>query len=159
MTDEQLSALLRLKRYEQPPPAYFDRLLQEVHRRQREELLRRPLWRIALDRLQVAFSEHSMAPASYAGAMAAVVVTGLLAIGLTIPGELEVRPGNEGRLAVDKDWPVRDQLVSLETRPLSRPVIDMQPVSQLMPPRAAGLGQPRYVIDTRPPTYEPSFKF
>ena len=39
MTEEQLTALLRLKRYEQPPPEYFDRLLQDIHRRQRTELL------------------------------------------------------------------------------------------------------------------------
>ena len=47
MTEEQLTALLRIKRFEQPPPQYFDRLLENIHRRQREELLHRPLWRIA----------------------------------------------------------------------------------------------------------------
>src|SRR5258708_24577790 len=81
MTDEQLSALLRLKRHEQPPAGYFDRLLQEVHRRQRAELLQRPLWKIALERWQTYFGEHSMGPFAYAGAMAAVLLAG--AIGVT----------------------------------------------------------------------------
>src|SRR5437764_14333293 len=48
--DKELSALLRLKRYEQPPPEYFENFLHEFHRRQRDELLRQPLWRICLDR-------------------------------------------------------------------------------------------------------------
>src|SRR3954452_2654463 len=80
MTEEQLSALLRLKRHEPPPPGYFDDLLRAVHRRQREELLQRPLWRIALERLQCFFGERSFAPVSYAGALAAVVIVGVATI-------------------------------------------------------------------------------
>src|SRR5256886_17366666 len=48
--DSEIARLLRLKRYEQPPPAYFENFLHEFHRRQRDELLRQPLWRICLDR-------------------------------------------------------------------------------------------------------------
>ena len=86
MTEEQLSALLRIKRFEQPPPQYFDRLLQDIHRRQRAELLRRPLWKIAAERVQTFFSEHSMGHLSYAGALASVMVVGVGAIGLMTSG-------------------------------------------------------------------------
>src|ERR1700724_3598318 len=48
--DNEIAKLLRLKRYEQPPPGYFENFLHEFHRRQRDELLRQPLWRICLDR-------------------------------------------------------------------------------------------------------------
>src|ERR1041385_6885116 len=50
--DNEIARLLRLKRYEQPPPGYFDSFLHEFHRRQRDELLRQPLWRTCLDRVQ-----------------------------------------------------------------------------------------------------------
>src|SRR3954465_3281710 len=80
MTEEQLSTLLRLKRHEQPPPGYFDDLLRAVHRRQREELLQRPLWRIALERLQCFFGERTLAPLSYAGVLAAVAIAGVVTI-------------------------------------------------------------------------------
>jgi hypothetical protein len=86
MTEEQISALLRLKRHELPPPGYFDRLLQDVHRRQRSELLRQPLWKIALERMQTFFGEHSMGPVSYAGAMATVLVVGGLTVTILTPG-------------------------------------------------------------------------
>src|ERR1700744_1431075 len=82
MTEEQLSALLRIKRFEQPPPQYFDRLLQDIHRRQRAELLRRPLWKIAAERLQTFFSEHSVGNLSSAGALASALVVGVVGIGL-----------------------------------------------------------------------------
>src|SRR5437660_12925405 len=48
--DNEITKLLRLKRYEQPSPGYFENFLHEFHRRQRDELLRQPLWRICLDR-------------------------------------------------------------------------------------------------------------
>ena len=48
--NNEIGRLLRLKRYEQPPPGYFENFLHEFHRRQRDELLRQPLWKIALGR-------------------------------------------------------------------------------------------------------------
>src|ERR1700726_3876343 len=48
--DKKIAKLLRLKRYEQPAPGYFDNFLHEFHRRQRNDLLRQPLWRICIDR-------------------------------------------------------------------------------------------------------------
>ncbi len=44
------AALLRLKRFETPSPDYFERSIDDFHRRQTTALLRRPIWRIALDR-------------------------------------------------------------------------------------------------------------
>src|SRR4051812_37491496 len=87
MTDEQLSALLRLKRYEQPPDGYFDKLLADIHRRQRAELLRRPLWRIAIDRVQTFFGERSLGNFAYGGAMAAFVLCGAGLMGLWTKGK------------------------------------------------------------------------
>jgi hypothetical protein len=49
--DANLSKLLRLKRYEQPPPGYFDDFLREFQRRQRAEVLRRPAWAVLWDRI------------------------------------------------------------------------------------------------------------
>src|SRR4051812_12605644 len=48
--DKEIAALLRLKRYEQPPPGCFEDFLHEFHRRQRDELLKQPLWRICVER-------------------------------------------------------------------------------------------------------------
>jgi len=38
--EKEIGRLLRLKRYEQPPPGYFEDFLHQFHRRQRDELLR-----------------------------------------------------------------------------------------------------------------------
>jgi hypothetical protein len=167
MTEEQLSALLRIKRFEQPPPQYFDRLLQDLHRRQRTELLRRPLWKIAVERVQTFFSEHSMGHLSYAGALASVLVVGVTAIGLMTPGDrnettASAKPAAESKVASNigtAPTPAfgTEKLVTLQTK--RRPVLDSAS-SQTAP-----LGyepadqQPRYVIDARPATYEPPSTF
>ena len=80
MDDEfrDLQRLLRLKRHEVPPPAYFEDFMVEFHRRQREELLRRPLWRLALDRFEAAIPSFSPARYAYAGATVMAVVAASL---------------------------------------------------------------------------------
>src|SRR2546421_8916099 len=75
LSEEQIGKLLRLKRYEQPPPSYFENFLHEFHRRQRDELLREPLWRILLGRTQdLIFRLDVRSLTSYPAAIAAVLV-------------------------------------------------------------------------------------
>ena len=149
MTEEQLSALLRIKRFEQPPPQYFDRLLQDIHRRQRTELLRRPLWKIAAERVQTFFSEHSMGHLSYAGALAGVLVVGVAGIGLMTSG------GNTALPVVAEEATPQQKILNIDTTAKSRLVLDDTPSS---PTALSGYlpaaHQPRYVIDARPVSYE-----
>ena len=73
--NNEIGRLLRLKRYEQPPPGYFENFLHEFHRRQRDELLRQPLWRIALGRAQDFMMSLNVARiASYPVAVTAVLL-------------------------------------------------------------------------------------
>ena len=72
--NDEIARLLRLKRYEQPPPAYFENFLHEFRRRQRDELLRQPPWRICFERAQgFAVQCNVRSLASYAAGIAAVV--------------------------------------------------------------------------------------
>ena len=153
MTEEQLTALLRIKRFEQPPPQYFDRLVENIHRRQREELLHRPLWRIAVERVQTFFSEHSMGNVSYAGAMAAALVVGAGAIAVMMPGEIEKQS------FVAASTPVQaksSSLLTLQSRPVSAPALPAA-FESLTPQtdRMQFAKNRRYIIDARPASYEP----
>lgn len=81
MTEDHLKELLRQRAHRgQAPADYAHHLLRSVQRRQRSELLRQPLWRIVWDRLQTAFSEHSLSTPAYAGALAGLTVIGLFSI-------------------------------------------------------------------------------
>ncbi|MDR3406156.1 MAG: hypothetical protein P4L99_26960 [Chthoniobacter sp.] len=159
MTEEQLSALLRIKRFEQPPPQYFDRLLQDIHRRQRSELLRRPLWKIAAERVQTFFSEHSMGHLSYAGALASVLVVGVAGIGLmTSGGSVEVVSNgghaSGGRSALVAAAAPQEKLLNIENA--KQPLLDPPSLPTAQPGYMSVAQQRRYVIDARPVSYEPS---
>ncbi len=155
MTEEQLTALLRIKRFEQPPPQYFDRLVENIHRRQREELLQRPLWRIAVERVQTFFSEHSMGDLSYAGAMAAALVVGAGAIAVMTPGEIEKRPAFA--VITEPSQQKTGAVLTLQSRPMLAPALPVafepQQISQAG--RAQFAKDRRYIIDARPASYEP----
>jgi hypothetical protein len=72
--NDEIARLLRLKRYEQPTASYYENFLSEFRRRQRDELVRQPLWRICFERAQgfaVQYNVRSFA--SYAAGSAAVV--------------------------------------------------------------------------------------
>ena len=153
MTEEQLTALLRIKRFEQPPPQYFDRLMENIHRRQREELLHRPLWRIAVERVQIFFSEHSMGNLSYAGAMAATLVVGAGTISVMMPGEIEQQ---NFVAATAPKQPKAGSLLTLQSRQSAAPVLPAAFESQFTrPTRPLAAKDVRYVIDARPASYEP----
>lgn len=174
MTEEQkLTALLRLKRHEQPPAGYYEKLLQDVHRRQRTELLHRPLWAIGLERLQTFFSAHSMGNASFAGAMAAVAVAGLAGLSLinsdasqkgAQPALAAVVPAAAVDLRADVPAvpvPVAPRMLTLQQGPVAVDAPEEEEVlgnARLIPasvsPRSTTTHQPRYVIDTRPVSYE-----
>ena len=159
MTEAQLSALLRLKRYEQPPAQYFDQLLRDIQRRQRSELLHRPLWKIAAERVQTFFSEHSMGHLSYAGAMAAVLIVGVGAIGLMTPG------GNSGPAApvvaaAEKNpAPIAEEKILSLQASAAAPRLGAPALSTTPPGFAPVVHQPRYIMDARPVSYEPSSAF
>ena len=154
MTEEQLTALLRIKRFEQPPPQYFDRLMESVHRRQREELLQRSLWRIAVERVQTFFSEHSMGSVSYAGAMGVALVIGAGAIAVMMPGEVEKSTFVAAAATPKQAKP--GTVLTLQSRLASAPALPVTFDSQLSQPTQSQSGKfRRYIIDARPASYDP----
>lgn len=137
MLDEnQLQTLLRLKRHEQPPPGYHERFLEEFRRRQRAELLRRPLWQIALDRVQNFFGEHRPQPYAYATAAACA---------LAVLGAVGVQ-------SFEQEKSGSAVAVAPATEPGTAP-------ARASRRTASAETQPRYVIDSRPVSYEPPFSF
>ncbi|MFZ9920933.1 MAG: hypothetical protein ACO3GO_06015 [Terrimicrobiaceae bacterium] len=77
MDNNDISKLLRLKRYEQPPPEYFENFLAEFQLRQRAEVIHRPFFQIAWDRLCRFLTPPSMPRLAMAGSFAvAVIATG-----------------------------------------------------------------------------------
>lgn len=164
MHDPRISALLRIKRFEQPPPGYFDQLLSDVHRRQRSELLQRPLWKIAVERVQVFFSEHSMGNLSYAGAMAALLVVGIAVIGLMTPGKSDTsNPGGNNIAKIEEPAAPQTPIDQSANRMLVLAPRDSLAIPALGSPRgessSSGISAPRYIIDARPASYEPASRF
>ena len=157
--DREIARLLRLKRYEQPPPAYFENFLHEFHRRQRDELLRQPLWRICLERahtFMLGLDVRSLT--SYPAAVAAVLVCAAI-ISLKIyqqPETARVAIQSPPALSTSVDGGGELNLGS----PVSMQILRTQPVGSFRESaqthRAA---PPRYVLDSVPVSYEPTFRF
>ena len=158
----ELQKLLRIKRFEQPPPGYFDRALIELHQRQREELLRRPATLIWWERF-VSWLWKFRVPSYAYGAMFGVfvVVVTIVGSGLWAPykdatdssanrvvvsgPEAQEVVANRLSLGGNLDWSKFHQTAS---SPKVVPVIG---------PSQTAL--PRYVLDGRPLTYKASFSF
>ncbi len=127
--DDKIARLLRLKRYEQPPPGYFENFLHEFRRRQRqrEELLREPLWSICVDRAHDFVFRHNARPLAYYSAAVAAVVACAAVISITI-----YQQSDGTRFAVQSS-PVPTRLPNTETElelapPMLIPAFDAQPV-------------------------------
>jgi hypothetical protein len=144
---ENISKLLRLKRFEQPPPEYFETFMREFKDRQRAQLLREPVWRIAWDRFCAFFGEHMPARIGYGLASTAV----LAAAAIASFNILESRP-----------------VIEVAAAPAQAPAqtvgsLDIGTQVQLpdLPSLAhtASISTPHYVMDARPVSYEPPSSF
>ncbi len=164
MDDEfkDLQRLLSIKRHEAPPPEYFEDFLWEFQRRQRAEMLKRPLWRLALDRLEGAvpnfsFPRYAYRGASFAAVAAAVVVSGRIVVGprtaeapsLVASAKSGLRPMAETGIKVVSS-PKFDFYSSKRSYRL--PEMDFD---HPRPAAAAFVksSRPRYVLDTQPVSY------
>ena len=140
--EEQISKLLRLKRHELPPPGYFEGFLQEFQARQRAELIRRPLWEIAWDRIAAIAPSFQVPRMAYATIVALAVAAS--AIIIVHPGA----PVSRGPLAANR------AILSL-TSP--QPVT----IGEFVPVTLTSTGSPsvHYVLPSRPVSYVSSRSF
>jgi len=157
--DKELSALLRLKRYEQPPPGYFENFLHEFHRRQRDELLTQPLWRICLDRahdfmLRLNVSALGSYPAAVTAALVCAAIISLKVYQAPEPVRISAHAGPA--LAA----PVNATSELTLASPVATRVFNTEPLrrhdERARTHRAA---PPRYVLDSVPVSYESTFRF
>jgi len=164
MPDEtDIQNLLRLKRYEQPPQEYFDQFLRDFQHRQRAEMIRQPVWKIALHRLQAFFSEPVISQFAYAGATAAVLlVAGVASVKIINGGNGDaILPASLASV----NTPVTQSIVPHpKSMGLVEPRIRLADWSTI-PSQPASSGaqsattNPHYVIDARPVSYEPPSSF
>ena len=162
LSEEQIGKLLRLKKYEQPPPGYFENFLHEFHRRQRDDLLKEPVWRIALQRTQdFLFRLNIPGVASYP-AMATALVIFAAVISLKVyqtPETVNVAAQNRAPVVAtttslpDSNWSLSNPVTTRDLGPsLVRSVKDSSKTHRVAVP-------PRYVLDSTPVSYEPAFRF
>jgi len=150
-----ISKLLRLKRFEQPPPEYFEKFLREFQERQRCQLLREPAWRIAWDRLCAFFGEQLPARVGY-GLASAGVLAAAAVISVNI---LETRPLAEVASAPAQ---AASQVAVAQPPSMNLNSQVQLPVLPTLDSRAAqtaSYAPPRYVMDARPVSYEPPSSF
>ena len=158
MLDEQeLQKLLRIKRFERPPPGYFDRALIELHQRQREELLRRSATLIWWERFVSGlwnFRVPSRVPSYAYGA-----AFGVFVVVVTIVGSGLWAPYKDARAVLsgpEAQGVVANRLLSgkLDWSKFHHTASKVVPV---IGPSQTAL--PRFVLDGRPLSYKASFSF
>ncbi len=141
---DDISKLLRLKRYEQPPPVYFDTFVREFHRRQRTEMMRRSFFENLWDRV-AAIAPNFHVP-QYAYATIAVVALSVSALIMT-------QQADEPAMVASAAQPGLSAAPALSLS-LSKPVTigDTIPVSATTLP-------PHYVLQPRPVSNEQPLSF
>lgn len=139
--NSEVHKLLRLKRYEHPTPDYFERFLDQLHERQRSEVLRRPTISRVWERLVDTFPDFQVPRLAYAGVAAAAVV---LSTVILISQQEASSPGSA--LALNDP----------------RPMVSVLPPGNgdlRLPVSSRSDFPPHYVLEARPVSYESPYSF
>jgi hypothetical protein len=132
-----IQKLIRLKRYEQPPEDYFDDFLLEFQRRQRAEMLQRPLWQIAWERANLWLDGFRVPALAYASILvAALGVTGVI-----------MNSQTQGPAATT---------IAAVSAPNIAPAAPTAPVANVS---SSAKLPPSYILEKRPVSYNAPFSF
>jgi hypothetical protein len=155
LDEKQVEQLLKLKRFEQPPPGFFERALEEFHRRQRAEILQRSAFQIWFERVSSSFGNFRVPASAYAGAFGVfAVIATLLGTGIWGPEVPNRNPDGGVTQAEVADSGLK--LTSRDEVQLSRP----EPVQKIFPTiRPSDASRPRYILDRQPVSYQPPASF
>lgn len=140
-----ISKLLRLKRYEQPPPGYFEDFLHEFQRRQRAELLRRPAWEVLWDRLLSVAPTFRVPQFAYATIVAVAIGAAVLIV--------NQQPSGSGVVASARTEAAPSALSLTPARPVT--IGDTLPAAA----RAGNSLPSHYVLQPRPVSNERPLSF
>ncbi len=157
--DRDIATLLRLKKHEQPPPGYFEDFLHEFHRRQRDDLLKEPLWRICLERAHDFMFKLNVPSLTSLPAAATALLIFAAVISLKVyqtpekPNFAENNPalvGDQFQAKPENEWTLASPVSAtrvLNTKPLR--------THSMLPTHT----QPRYVLDSVPVSYDSTVRF
>lgn len=169
LDEKELQSLLRLKRYERPSdPRYFESFLEEFRNRQRADYMRTPLRTMVIERIEGMVADFRIPRAAYGGALAAfaLVVFGIF----LMPG-----PDSTGGVSspVSRVESVSGTLAGIDPSQRSGGVpghsgmildgTELPNTAEAGATYASYHGAtemtPRYVLDSRPVSYDPPFRF
>jgi len=140
-----ISKLLRMKRYEQPPPGYFEDFMQEFHRRQRAELLKRPTWEILWDRVLSLAPTFRVPQLAYAAIVAMAISASIFIV--------NHKPVEGTAIATAKTEILQPSFSLTSPRPVT--IGDTLPAAA----RAGGSLPSHYVLESRPVSNEQPLSF
>ncbi len=143
--DMDISKLLKMRRYEQPPAGHVDDFLREFHRRQRAELLRPSVREILWERLMAIAPSFRVPQLAYAAIVAlAVSVSALI---------LTQQPQQSPAVAQSAVEPAQPALSLASSKPVT--IGGAVPVST----RTSGSMPSHYVLQSRPVSNEQPLSF
>jgi hypothetical protein len=156
---KELQTLLRLKRYEQPPPGYEERFLKEFHRRKRWEAPQKRGFAAISEKISDWMGAITIPKYAYAGtfgifAVAAVAINSF--IGSPVAHPLVASSGPVAAVSSAQTTSAIEPSALALNGPLDMSALDTPFVNQ---GSAASDSRPRYILESRPASYEAPFSF